>query len=78
MRATALLIIAVLCSLAAAWITSPASSSGAGPALGRSLRLLGGGRAVEESGHCLRGFRKSTVTGLCVRKTVRWPTLNWN
>lgn len=26
---------------------------------------------------CQTGYRKSTVTGLCVRKQVRFPMLSW-
>lgn len=74
-KARSLLIAGALVSGAAVMAPHPAAA-GAGAALGRSLRL-GADTAVEPAGRCQWGFRKSTITGLCVRKTVRWPLLSW-
>ena len=35
------------------------------------------GRSVS-SARCQSGYRKSTVTGRCVRNGVRFPMLGWN
>jgi hypothetical protein len=32
---------------------------------------------VEPAKSCPHGYRKSTVTGNCVRKEPRWPILSW-
>ena len=45
---------------------------------GPPLLRFDGASNVQTAARCQPGYRKSTVTGLCVRKTPRWPMLGWN